>query len=127
MAANSIMMLIGAAGGPAADRASCRFPFGIGGTPGSSFQSDLITRSSRQCCDIRRRPFGRDCDCEREVEDKGFNPTIERTWTSRHHVDVRSNLYPFVQLDDVRVVHAKTTMRDGAADRARSIGPVNPV
>jgi hypothetical protein len=27
----------------------------------------------------------------------------------------------------VRVVHAKTAVRDGAADRAGSIGPVNPV
>jgi hypothetical protein len=34
----------------------------------------------------------------------------------RHDIDVRSDLYFFVQLDDVRVVHAKAAMRDGAAD-----------
>jgi ABC-type lipoprotein export system ATPase subunit len=46
---------------------------------------------------------------------------------SRHDVDVRPDLHLFVQLDDVGVVHAETAMRDRAADRAGSIGPVYPV
>jgi hypothetical protein len=46
---------------------------------------------------------------------------------SLHDVDVRSDLYLFVQLDDVRVVHAKTAVRDCAADRAGPVGPMNPV
>jgi hypothetical protein len=33
-----------------------------------------------------------------------------------HHVNVGSDLYFFVQFDDVRVVHAKTAMRNRAAD-----------
>jgi disulfide oxidoreductase YuzD len=44
-----------------------------------------------------------------------------------HDVDVRSDLHFFIQLDDVRIVHAKTAVRDGASDRAGPIGPVNPV
>jgi hypothetical protein len=39
----------------------------------------------------------------------------------RYDVDVCSDLYFFVQLDDVGVVHLETAMRDGAADRT---GPV---
>jgi hypothetical protein len=40
----------------------------------------------------------------------------QRHVSLRHDVDVRSDLYFFVQLDDVGVVHPETAMRDGAAN-----------
>jgi class 3 adenylate cyclase len=62
-----------------------------------------------------------------ETRATGQMPKPACGWGSGHDVDVRSDLHLFVQLDDVRVVHAKTAMRDGAADRAGPIGAVNSV
>src|SRR5216684_8161672 len=58
---------------------------------------------------------------------RGLSNLILLSTPLRHDVDVRSDLHLFEQLDDVRVVHAKTAVRDGAADRAGPVGPVNPV
>ena len=58
---------------------------------------------------------------ERELMDIGITRgeidyVASRQTHSRHDVDVSSDLHFFVKLDDVRVVHTKTAMRDGAAD-----------
>jgi hypothetical protein len=64
-----------------------------------------------------------------QLEGVGVNVIMlkkRRSWRSmvrfqrhinlRYDVDVCSDLYFFVQLDDVGVVHPETAMRDGAAD-----------
>ena len=38
-----------------------------------------------------------------------------------------ANLNLLIELDDVRIVHAKTAMRDRTADRSGPVGAVDPV
>jgi len=44
-----------------------------------------------------------------------------------HNVNVGPDLNLFVKIDDMGVMHAKAPMRDGATDRAGSVGAMDPV
>ncbi len=101
------------------DRGLCGPDFHFYGIPVQSRIGVLSIRAPPGCRGIRENGHWRRWKKQHRRGDPGAG--------SRHDVDVRSDLYLFVQLDDVRVVHAKTAVRDGAADRAGSIGPVNPV
>ena len=46
---------------------------------------------------------------------------------SGHNVNVGPDLNLVIEFDDMGVVHTKAPVRDGATDRTRSMGAVDPI